>query len=397
MKHGRELIHTTRQQWEEYLNEENFVRAIAVSLDQMGATSKKWTAEDIVDEAYYQARALLLDFDPELDFKADYFDETRQRMGRKVACAVYAVTYRLLDHFDVLEGLRRQIVKAVTPTALKRILKALPVKTAYIDFYPRTPYFSNSDFVNWCWMTQNFLPVNVNRILVLARTYEYPQLVAKAILGQLRAYAILHDNLDDIFLQESEALLKAQLTEEQILQVYVGDDVQNDLYHKTAAEIKPSDYDANPQALAELARATEELTEVRREIEEKKQQLAQAQAENAQRMKESEEYKATIKAMEEQLGRSHISFNKIAECILRLPTFSLQTEALQHINFLLTGTGWSTKAEEVMTRVFAQMREHSEKYEVHIGTLNNNGTLNEISGSSVQLPDCGPGLPKIAQ
>ena len=66
-------------------------------------------------------------------------------------------------------------------------------------------------------------------------------------------------------------------------------------------------------------------------------------------------------------------------------------------HFLLTGTGWSTKAEEVMTRVFAQMREHSEKYEVHIGTLNNNGTLNKISGSSVQLPDCGPGLPKIAQ
>lgn len=272
----------------------------------MGAISKKWTAEYIVDEAYYQARALLLDFDPELDFRADYFDETLQRMGRKVACAVYAVTYRLLDHFDVLEGLRRQIVKAVTPTALKCILKALPVKTAYIDFYPRTPYFSNSDFVNWCRMTQNFLPVNVNRILVLARTYEYPQLVAKAIL---------HDKLDDIFLQESEALQKAQLTEEQILQVYVGDDVQKDLYHKTAAEIKPSDYDANPQALAELARATEELTEVRRVIEEKKQQLAQA--ENAQRMKESEEYKATIKAMEEQLGRSHISFNKIAECILR--------------------------------------------------------------------------------
>ena len=72
-------------------------------------------------------------------------------------------------------------------------------------------------------------------------------------------------------------------------------------------------------------------------------------------------------------------------------------KAPQHISSLITGTGWSTKAEEVMTRVFAQMREHSEKYEVHIGTLNNNGTLNEISGSSVQLPDCGPGLPKIAQ
>ena len=83
------------------------------------------------------------------------------------------------------------------------------------------------------------------------------------------------------------------------------------------------------------------------------------------------------------IGIIDISFNKIAECILRLPTLTMQTEALQHINFLLTGTGWSTKAEEVMTRVFAQMREHSEKYEVHIGTLNNNGTLNEISGSSV--------------
>ena len=34
--------------------------------------------------------------------------------------------------------------------------------------------------------------------------------------------------------------------------------------------------------------------------------------------------------------------------------------------------------------------------EVHIGTLNNNGTLNEITGSQVQLPDAGTDLPKIA-
>ncbi len=114
-------------------------------------------------------------------------------------------------------------------------------------------------------------------------------------------------------------------------------------------------------------------------------------------MRESEEYKAAIKEMEEQLGRSYISFNKIAECILRLPTFQMQTQALQYVNFLLTGTGWSAKAEEVMNRMFAQVKEHSEKYEVHIGTLNNNGTLNEISGSTVQLPDAGPDLPKIAQ
>ena len=396
MKHAKELIHTPRKHWEEYLNEEPFVRGIGAALDKLGVTNKKWPAEEIVDEAYYQARALLLDFGPNQDFKGDYFDEARQRMGRKVACAVYAVTYRLLDHFDVLEDLRRQIVRCITPAVLTRHLKAIPEKTFYVDFYPRTPYFANSDFVNWRFLTANFFPANVNRILVLARTYEYPQLVAKGILGQLRAYAIKNGTLDDLFLQESEALLKAQLTEEQILQVYVGDNVQDELYHKTAAEIKPADYVDNPQTLAELARANEELSEVRKQIEENKRLLAQAQAENAQRMKESEEYKATIKSMEEQLGRSHISFNKIAECILRLPSYEAQSQALQQINFILTGTGWSAKAEEVLNRMLEEVKAHSQKYEVHIGTLNNNGTLNEISGSQVQLPEGGADLPKIA-
>lgn len=380
MKHAKELIHTPRKHWEEYLNEEPFVRGIGAALNKLGVRDKKWPAEEIVDEAYYQARALLLDFGPDQDFKGDYFDEARKRMGRKVACAVYAVTYRLLDHFDVLEDLRRQIVRCVTPAVLTRHLKAIPEKTFYVDFYPRTPYFANSDFVNWRFLTANFFPANVNRILVLARTYEYPQLVAKGILGQLRAYAIKNGTLDDLFLQESEALLKAQLTEEQILQVYVGDNVQDELYHKTAAEIKPADYVDNPQTLAELALANEELSEVRKQIEENKRLLAQAQAENAQRMKESEEYKATIKSMEEQLGRSHISFNKIAECILRLPSYEAQSQALQQINFILTGTGWSAKAEEVLNRMLEEVKAHSQKYEVHIGTLNNNGTLNEITG-----------------
>ncbi|MBR4351979.1 MAG: hypothetical protein IKQ01_02790 [Bacteroidales bacterium] len=65
----------------------------------------------------------------------------------------------------------------------------------------------------------------------------------------------------------------------------------------------------------------------------------------------------------------------------RLPTFTQQAQALQYVNFLLTGTGWSAKAEEVMNRMFAEVREHSEKYEVHIGTLNNNGTINEIASN----------------
>ena len=381
MKYDRELIHNPRLMWEEYLDEEPYVRDIAFALEQLGVISKKWPAEIIVDEAYYQATALLLDFGSQLDFKADYFDECKQRMGRRTACAVFAVTFRLLEHFDVLAEVHRQIARALTPSILTRYLKALPEKTIFINFYPRTPYFANSDFVDWRLITENFWPAYVNRILILARTYDYPQLVAKGILDQLRAYAIADNGLEDIFLQESEDLLKSQLSEEQILQVYVGDDLQNELYHKTAADIKPSDYQDNPQALAELARANEELTEVRKEIEEKKQLLAQVQAENAQRMKESEEYKATIKAMEEQLGRSHISFNKIAECILRLPTFAQQAQALQYVNYLLTGTGWSAKAEEVMNRMFAEVREHSEKYEVHIGTLNNNGTINEIASN----------------
>lgn len=32
-----------------------------------------------------------------------------------------------------------------------------------------------------------------------------------------------------------------------------------------------------------------------------------------------------------------------------------------------------------MTNVFAQMREHYKKYEVHIGTLNSNGVINDSS------------------
>lgn len=336
MRHAKELIHVSRHRWEEYLNEENFVREIGAALDSLDATSPKWPAEVIVDEAYYQAQALLMDFGSKKDFKEDYFEEVRQRMGRKVAGAVFAVTYRLLDHFDVLEELRRHIARAVTPAVLTRYLKAIPEKSLYVDFYPRTPYFANSDYVNWRLMTENFWPACVNRILVLARTYEYPQLVAKAILGQLRAFAILHNSQDDMFLQESEELLKPLLTEEQIRQVYAGD------------------FGSKPSALP--------------------------QAESALRLKESEEYRATIKSMEEQLGRSHISFNKIAECILRLPTTEMQSQALQYVNFLLTGTAWSTKAEEVMNRIFAEVKAHSAKYEVHIGTLNNNGTLNEISG-----------------
>ena len=34
-----------------------------------------------------------------------------------------------------------------------------------------------------------------------------------------------------------------------------------------------------------------------------------------------------------------------------------------------------------MNRMFAEVRERSGKYEVHIGTLNNNGTINEIASN----------------
>ena len=79
--------------------------------------------------------------------------------------------------------------------------------------------------------------------------------------------------------------------------------------------------------------------------------------------KDSEEFRQAVeKAREdakEELGRSNIGLNTIAQAILNLPTPQMQYEKFLVLNELLTGTVWVTKAKEVMDKIFITMRGQS--------------------------------------
>lgn len=82
-----------------------------------------------------------------------------------------------------------------------------------------------------------------------------------------------------------------------------------------------------------------------------------------EQLQETEEYKAAIAEMKNELGKSYIRLDSIAKCILRLPTFDLQYSAFQQITALLTGTSWSEKAAEVLETMFAKVKEQQDRQE----------------------------------
>lgn len=82
-----------------------------------------------------------------------------------------------------------------------------------------------------------------------------------------------------------------------------------------------------------------------------------------EQLRETEEYKAAIAEMKNELGKSHIRLDTIANCILRLPTFDLQYSAFQQITTLLTGTPWSEKAAEVLETMFKKLQEQQDRQE----------------------------------
>lgn len=87
--------------------------------------------------------------------------------------------------------------------------------------------------------------------------------------------------------------------------------------------------------------------------------------------RESLEYKQAVAEMRAQLGRSHISFQKIADCILRLPTYDSQYTAFQQVNALLTGTAWQEKAEDVLNQMFARVKQQASEVTVNIEHFDN--------------------------
>ena len=93
--------------------------------------------------------------------------------------------------------------------------------------------------------------------------------------------------------------------------------------------------------------------------------------------------------MKAQLGRSHISFQKIADCILRLPTYDSQYTAFQQVNALLTGTAWQEKAEDVLNQMFARVKQQTPDVKIAIRNFTTTRVDNILTNprpSTLQTP-----------
>ena len=112
--------------------------------------------------------------------------------------------------------------------------------------------------------------------------------------------------------------------------------------------------------------------------------------------RESQEYKQAVAEMKAQLGRSHISFQKIADCILRLPTYDSQYTAFQQVNALLTGTAWQEKAEDVLNQMFSKVKQQAAPTNINIETFNNQPGAVFNDNSCQSLPQL-PNTPQIAE
>ena len=96
---------------------------------------------------------------------------------------------------------------------------------------------------------------------------------------------------------------------------------------------------------------------------------------------------AVQKAMEdakEELGRSSIGLNTIAQAILKLPTFDMQYQTFQTVNTLLTGTVWTTKAKDVMDKIFIKAQQQRKTPAVEIGHATFIGSKMEVGTLNAQ-------------
>lgn len=112
--------------------------------------------------------------------------------------------------------------------------------------------------------------------------------------------------------------------------------------------------------------------------------------------RESQEYKQAVAEMKAQLGRSHISFQKIADCILRLPTYDSQYTAFQQVNALLTGTAWQEKAEDVLNQMFARVKQQTPDVKIAIKEFHNHEGGQYIDQSQT-INIANPDTPKLTE
>ena len=96
MKHPRKLIHTDRLDLCDYGDSTAFVNEIAEAIAVKYRLSGGWTVERVINEAFCQAKTLLLDFSPQIFFEGEYYNEAVKTMPLNVANAVFSVVYVLL-------------------------------------------------------------------------------------------------------------------------------------------------------------------------------------------------------------------------------------------------------------------------------------------------------------
>lgn len=396
MKHPRNLIHVDRESINEYGVSSEYIREMAITLQLRYKVTAGWTIEKVINEAFYQATTLVFDFSTPIFFEADYFKDAVKRMPLSVANAVFSVVYVLLRDNKSMDTVTTMIENTLRTRPVFNALRAIKRPDSPISLYPQTEYFSNSQYVNWRSITNNFSPLCIQRVLDIADSYEYQMIVAEGMLGQLHSYALEASLTQDQLVADSERLLRSYVSKDRVWEIYDGDESSFRASLGYDFLVGQPIVESDPEARKRLAKTEEELKAIIAEKEEMRKHIAEMEVEEQKRLRETEEYKQSVAEMKAQLGRSHISFQTIADCILRLPTHDLQYKAFQEVNALLTGTGWSEKAEEVLNQMFSKVKQQSTPINVNIETFNNQPGSVFNDNSKQNLPQS-PNTPQITE
>ncbi len=219
----------------------------------------------------------------------------------------------------------------------------------------------------------------------LAEPYEYCPMVARGILCQLRTFGIENNKVMEDSIADAEDILRPYLNEALMLSLVVGDSANESIGYSFPFVYGETIQKDTPETLAKLNQTQQELEEIRRKEENLRQEIARVEKENEDRIRETEQYKKSLVEIKQQLGRSSISLNTIAECILRFPSFDLQYNAFQQIGSILVGTPWSYKAHEVLEAMFKMVNREKKKTVINIKNFTNSGTVNEVHDSVVAI------------
>lgn len=397
MKHKRNLIFKSHFSWKDYGPDEEYVLSLANTLEAKVKLSGGWTVSSLIDEAYAQATILAWDFDDNIFFENDYFSTSLNRMPLNVANTLYSVVYLIIRNLDWMGNVCQMMEDKLSSKPIFRTLKALPRRETLFNLYPRTDYFNNSDFVSWKHFTRDFRPECVRRVMVLAESYDCYTMVARGMLGQLRTFAIENNKTADPAITEAENILRPYLDDALMMSLALGDTANESMGYGFPLVYKTTVQEDTPETIKRLHQTQQELEETRRKEEKLRGDIARIEKENEDRIRETEKYKKSLAEIKQQLGRSTISLNTIADCILRFPNFDLQYNAFQQINSILVGTPWSDKAQEVLEAMFKMINREKKKTVISIEHFTNNGVINEISDSSVKFDSGSEPKPMIEQ